>query len=457
MGYPKLGHYKVFIVVEDVMYQHLLSNVLETDDNCEVHIFDSGKESLKHLKIQPDIIFIDAAVGDVKIQQACLEIKKYNSKIEVVALLEKENHQTALKLLQQDVYDYILKNECIKTRTTFIVENITQKLSILEAIHRLGRELDDRFALDITLKNSSNSIGEILKLATKASQSTINVIINGEVGTDKTEIARRIHYNSARRLGPFVAIDLSASDEDQIVLELFGHPEERFENLNGSRRGLIEEANGGTLYLDNIDQISDKLQGKLMQLFKSERIRGAEHQQFFDRDIRYIVSTTKPLIGKVKEGDFKADLYYRLLGLSIHVKPLRERVHDIVLLATYYLNRFCEENDIPPKRLTSDAADKLMHYSFPGNLSELKAIVRLAAVLSDGEEVTEDHIQFNNTRTVRDFFRKEITMKEYKEFIVQYYLEMYDNDIPLIAKKLQIGPATIYRMRKEWRKKQITH
>ncbi|MEM1328294.1 MAG: sigma 54-interacting transcriptional regulator [Bacteroidota bacterium] len=450
MNYPALGHYEVFIVVDNPMYQHLLSNILEVDDNCEIHLFDSGKECFNALKHQPDIILVDSSVPDVKIKRFCTELKKYDSRTEIVVLLEKDDVQQGTDLVKKGAYDYILKDVHFKIRFTAILERLTEKLALLRSVRQLHRELNERFTLTPGVRNASDSINEILDLATKASQSNINAIITGETGTDKVEIAKRIHYNSARKFGPFVVVDVGTNDEDETAIELFGAEAEGIGHLTKKKKGLFEEARGGTIYIDNINLASSKLQAKLSKFFKNNQSDLSAANSEDHLDIRYIIGATKSLIGEVKNGKFREDLYYQLIGINIDVKPLRERAHDIVLLADYYLNKFCEENDILPKKITSDAVDKLINYDFPGNLSELKGIIRLAAVLSDTDEIAQDHIQFNNTRTLSDFFRKEMTMKEYKAFIVQYYLEMYDNDIPLIAQKLNIGTATIYRMKKEW-------
>jgi DNA-binding NtrC family response regulator len=164
---------------------------------------------------------------------------------------------------------------------------------------------------------------------------------------------------------------------------------------------------------------------------------------------RIIVATNKNLALEVKKGNFRQDLYYRLLGLSIELPPLRERGNDVLILAAHFARDFCEENKLPVKRITAPAMQKLRQYPFPGNIRELKSVIELAVTLSEGEQIEEEDIVFGDGEIIDISNFEELTLREYDRRIVSAFLGKYNNDVKLVAKKLDIGAATIYRMLKE--------
>jgi two-component system, NtrC family, response regulator AtoC len=168
-------------------------------------------------------------------------------------------------------------------------------------------------------------------------------------------------------------------------------------------------------------------------------------------DVRIIVATHKTLLEEVKKGTFREDLYYRLLGLPIHLPALRERGNDILLIARFILETFCRENNLPLKTLSVETQKKLTAYSYPGNVRELKAIVELAAVISDEPLISEQHVLFTSSNSLDDVLNEEATMDEYNRRILRHYLNKYDQNVLQVAEKLQIGKSTIYRMLKDGR------
>jgi DNA-binding NtrC family response regulator len=161
---------------------------------------------------------------------------------------------------------------------------------------------------------------------------------------------------------------------------------------------------------------------------------------------RIIVATHRNLLEEVQRKAFREDLYYRLIGLPINVPPLRERGNDIIILAKHFIDLFCKENNVARKTLSPEAQQKLLQYSFPGNVRELKSVVELAVVMADEEMIQPEHININTSATISDLLNKEKTLKEYEIQIIQHYLDKYDKDVLLVAKKLDIGKSTIYRM-----------
>jgi len=280
----------------------------------------------------------------------------------------------------------------------------------------------------------------------KAANSNITVSITGETGTGKEVVAKAIHYNSQRSKKPFVAVNVSAIPSELIESELFGHEKGAFTGAVNKRIGKFEEANQGTLFLDEIAEMEPAMQVKLLRVIQEReltRVGGTGTVKF---DVRIIVATHKNLEDEVKKGTFREDLYYRLIGLPLDLPPLRERSNDILLLAKHFLVEASKENKMDKKSFSKDAQDKLLKYSFPGNVRELKAMVELALILSNGDTIEASDLRISQSTSPEKFFSEEITLKEYTNRIIRHFLEKYDNNVLLVAEKLDIGKSTIYRM-----------
>jgi two-component system response regulator AtoC len=227
---------------------------------------------------------------------------------------------------------------------------------------------------------------------------------------------------------------------------LFGHEKGSFTGAVARRIGKFEEADKGTLFLDEIGELDMNLQAKLLRVLQEREITKVGSNAVTPINVRIIVATHKNLIEEVKNKTFREDLYYRLIGLPIQLPALRERANDIIILAKHFVDGFCKENKIAKKTLSSEAQQKLLNYSFPGNVRELKSIVELAVVMADEEVLLAEHINMNTTSSISSLLSKELTLKEFEIQIIQHYLDKHDRDVLLVAKKLDVGKSTLYRM-----------
>jgi DNA-binding NtrC family response regulator len=191
------------------------------------------------------------------------------------------------------------------------------------------------------------------------------------------------------------------------------------------------------------------MQVKLLRVLQEKEITRLGSSEVIKVDVRIIVATNKNLGEETARGNFREDLYYRLLGLPINLPPLCERGNDILILAKYFLDTFCLENKFPRKNLTPEAKDKLLFYRFPGNVRELKAVIELAAVMADGSQITPTDITFTATKTPTDLLDQDLTLQEYDARIIRHYLNRFDHNVIEVAKRLDVGKSTIYRMIKE--------
>jgi DNA-binding NtrC family response regulator len=283
----------------------------------------------------------------------------------------------------------------------------------------------------------------------KAVKTNITVSISGETGTGKELIAKAIHYNSKRKNKPFVAVNITAIPDTLIESELFGYEKGAFTGAMTRRIGKFEEAEGGTIFLDEIGEMDLSLQAKLLRVLQEREITRIGGNQTVKLDVRLLVATHKDLAEEVKAGKFREDLYYRLLGLPVHLPPLRERGNDVILVAKYFLDQFAKDNQLNKFKIVQEAQEKLLTYPFPGNIRELKSIVELAAVMAENGEIRPQDITFNSTARVESFLYQEMSMQEYMYRIIRHYLNKYDDNVLEVARKLDIGKSSLYRYLKE--------
>ena len=270
--------------------------------------------------------------------------------------------------------------------------------------------------------------------------------ITGETGTGKEVVAKAIHYQS-KSTGKFVAVNVAAIPSELIESELFGHEKGAFTGANSRRIGKFEEANGGTLFLDEIGEMDTNMQSKLLRVLQEREVVRLGANKPIKVNLRIITATHKNLADEVHLGNFRQDLYFRLVGLPIDIPPLHSRGADITLLANSFISSFCSDNGIENKKLGKSAEDKLLRHDFPGNVRELKALVDLAVVMSDGDEIKAEDINLHvSGQSLGTLLSKEMTLKEYNAKIVKHFIEKYDDNIVKAAKALDIGKSTIYRM-----------
>ncbi|MEL6192920.1 MAG: sigma-54 dependent transcriptional regulator, partial [Bacteroidota bacterium] len=330
-----------------------------------------------------------------------------------------------------------------------VVNNIRKNRSLRKELNTLRQEVAQKYDFSTSIIGQSQPIKKVFSLIEKAINNNITVTITGETGTGKELVAKAIHFNSKRKSNPFVPVNMAAIPKDLIESELFGHEKGAFTGANNRRIGKFEEANKGTLFLDEIGEMDITFQAKLLRALQEKEIIRIGSNKIVKTDCRIIVATNRNLIDEVKKGNFREDLYYRLFGLPVELPPLRERGKDIILLAKYFIESFCKDNELPNFTLTPAAQKKLLAYSYPGNIRELKSIVELAAVMTNEDDIDEDVITFSTSDPLPDALSEEMTLKQYTHRIISIYLKKYDDNIKLVADKLDIGQSTIYRMIKE--------
>jgi DNA-binding NtrC family response regulator len=441
--------FKIFVVEDSEWYNRLLVHTLSLNPDYEIKSFFNGKDFLNSLFESPDIVTLDYRLPDFTGLDILKRIREENTDVQVVLISEQDDIDTVVNLLKMGAYDYISKSEDIKDRLLNTVKNIRNGIGLKREITTLRREVQKKYSFRESILGESTAIKTVYDLIEKALSTNITVIVSGETGTGKELVAKAIHYNSKRKDKSFVTVNVAAIPSELIESELFGHEKGAFTGAVYRRIGRFEEADGGTLFLDEISEMELNLQAKLLRVLQEKEIVRIGSNKPVKTDCRIVVATNKNLKEEVKKGNFREDLFYRLLGLPIDLPPLRDRENDILILARYFIGKFCDENNIPLKRLSVQSQKKLMGYPFPGNVRELKSIVELAATLSANDEIEPSDLVVDRGDPLSEVASDNLTLREYEIKIIKATLKKNNNDIRLAAEKLDIGISTIYRILKE--------
>ncbi|BDC99366.1 sigma-54 dependent transcriptional regulator [Persicobacter psychrovividus] len=439
----------IFIVEDDLSYSVFLSHILSLNPDYELKIFHTGTELINHLNEKPDLITLDYSLPDMDGEHILNTIKSQLPDVPVIIISGQEDVKTAVSLLRKGAYDYLPKDGETKDRLWHVVRHALDGASLKAEVENLRREVANKYEFERTIIGNSPAIHKLFKLLEKAVKTNITVSITGETGTGKELVAKAIHFNSNRRSKPFVPVNIAAIPKELIESELFGHEKGAFTGAFNKRIGKFEEAHGGSIFLDEIGEMDLNLQAKLLRVIQEREVVKIGGNLVQKIEVRIIVATHRNLAQMVKDGEFREDLYYRLLGLPVMLPPLRDRDNDVLMIAKHFLDHFVHENQMDPMFLSEQAKSKLLQYRFPGNVRELKSVIELAAVLAAGSEITAEEIRFNSVLRDDNLIAEEMTLKDYTFKIITHFLEKYDHNVMLVAEKLDIGKSTIYRYIKE--------
>ncbi len=437
---------KIFVLEDDLWYGTMLEHYLSLNPDYQVQRFETEKDFYQKLHENPDVVTLDYSLTEGDGGKVLRRIKEYNPEIEVIMISGQEDISTAVELLKSGAFDYIVKDDDTKDRLWNVLIHLQEIKGLKKEVETLKNELKKSFDFSKVIIGQSEAIKKVFNLIEKAARTNITVSITGETGTGKEMVAKAIHYNSPRHKYPFVAINVAAIPSELLESELFGHEKGAFTGAAEKRIGKFEEAHKGTIFLDEIGEMDMHLQSKLLRVIQEREVTRIGGNSVIPIDVRIIVATNKNLLAEVNNKMFREDLYYRLLGLPIELPPLRERGNDILILAKHFIQSFCSENRMSVKTLSNSAMYKLKSYNYPGNVRELKSLMELACVMSDDEVINDDNINLESNSNFGNLLNKETTLREYEIQIIQYFLNKYDQDVLGVAKKLDIGKSTIYRM-----------
>jgi len=386
---------KIFVVEDDPIFSRVLKFKLEEEGNYEVMMFTTGEEFLKNLDLAPDIVTIDYNLPGVKGIELLKKIVAYNKDITPIILSAQEEVEVVVQAYKNGAKDYIVKKDNAIVELMNSIANFNTQVNLKKEVEDLKDLIVDREKY-LTFIGESKPVLSVLRLVQKIEKTNMMVLITGESGTGKEVISRIIHLNSLRRREAFIPVNMAAIPPDLIESELFGHEKGAFTGADSKRIGKFEEANKGTIFLDEIGEMDMTLQTNLLRVLQESTICRVGSNKEIHLDVRVLAATNKNLGQLVKEGKFREDLFFRLQGFLIHLPPLRERGNDVLMLAKHFLREFCKNNRLPEKTFSKDSLEAMLEHRWPGNVRELKATVERTAIISDSNVITSEDFIFSD-------------------------------------------------------------
>jgi DNA-binding NtrC family response regulator len=361
------------------------------EEGYEIETALSGKEAFEKMKVSPfDIVITDLKMPGIDGMEVLRTFRKEYPDSIIIMITGFSTVETAVEAMKLGAFDYIPKPFTPDEVTIVVKKAIEKKSLMLENIY-LRQELQEKYGFH-NIVGKSKKIQEIYRIIAKVATTDSTVLIYGQSGTGKELIARAIHFNSPRREKQFVPVDCAVLSENLLESELFGHVRGSFTGAVTTKPGLFEVADGGTVFLDEVGNISLSIQAKLLRVLQEREFTPVGGTKAKKVDIRLIAATNKDLEKMIKEETFREDLYYRLNIVPIYLPTLKERQEDIPLLAVHFLKKYAEEMGKTIKGFTPEAMEKLIRYPWPGNVRELENVTERTVVMIDDEMVRVEHL-----------------------------------------------------------------
>ena len=385
---------RILIVDDEESLVYVLKKLLE--DEFIIDTATDGEKAISYIQQNEYFaVFLDIRIPKINGMEVLSYTKKLPYKPNVIIMTAQNTMINAIDAMKKGAYDYITK--------PFELDEIVGIINKIkkDEYSKTGEGLRSDDFLDTLLVGKSKTMQEVFKTIGKLSHNNLTVLILGESGTGKELVARAIHLNSIRSDKPFVVVNTPSVPSELLESELFGHEKGSYTGANEKREGKFVQANGGTIFLDEIGDMPLNLQAKLLRVLQEKEVEHIGSNKPIKIDVRIIAATNKNLKTMIKDSKFREDLYYRLNVIEITLPPLRERKSDIPILANFFIKKFAKELFIPEKQLNEDALVYLQSYNFPGNIRELENAIRRAMVMSPSSILTpEDFKEISNTGNI---------------------------------------------------------
>ena len=444
---------RILIVEDEAPMCELLLSVF-SEKGYDVEACQNGEAAVIRLEERDyALVITDIKLPGMSGLELLARIRVDWPDVAVVIMTAFSSISSAVEAMKLGAEDYIGKPFQLD-ELAITVEKALERRSLRREVRELRAEVRDRY-------NFSNIVGrskpmqqlfEIIKRI--AARRDASALITGSTGTGKELVARAIHYNSDRKSAPFVPIDCSAIPETLLESELFGHQKGAFTGAHETRRGLIEEAHGGTVFLDEINTLSQNLQVKLLRVLQERVVRRVGGRESISVDIRLVSASGQDLEGSVKRGEFRQDLFYRLNVVPVRLPDLKDRREDIPLLAHHFLQQFAQQQGDAPRRFSSEAMRILMAHSWPGNVRELENAVEHALTMGADETLTPEDLPDGVTAPERDVVEEalfdSVSLEEIERRYILRVLEKMEGHQLKTAHVLGIDRRTLYRRLKQY-------
>lgn len=375
----------ILVIDDEPGIRSIIKDVLN-DEGYDVFLAEDGFKGISIIKKNPiDLVILDVWLPNMGGIEVLEKIKQDFSDIEVIIISGHANINIAVKAVKMGAFDFLEKPLSLDKIIT-VVRNALK----LEDLKKENRNLRSNIFMEDKMIGSSSNMQNIFSLINKSANSDARILIFGENGTGKELVARSIHMKSKRQTGPFIEVNCAAIPDNLIESELFGHERGAFTNAYNLRKGKFELAHKGTIFLDEVADLSLNAQAKVLRAIQELVITRIGGEETISVDVRLIAATNKDIEQEIKSGNFREDLYFRLNVIPIHVPPLRERREDINELVDYFMEKFKMTIDQEPKKITREAIKSLKSYDWPGNIRELKNFIERINIMVKEKEIQAD-------------------------------------------------------------------
>ena len=373
---------RILVADDEESMRWVLSKALKRK-GFAVDLAVDGRQALTLIQENTyDLAILDIKMPGINGLDLLEKVREQKKELLVVIMTAEASMKNAVEAMKRGAYDYITKPFDLDVIDA-IIEKVSRAREVAGQVSLLKQELKERYQVEKNIIGNSPAMREVYKTIGKVAGSDVTVLVQGESGTGKELVARAVHFNSGRLGKPFVAINCAAIPRELLESELFGSEKGAFTGAVERKLGKFEQANHGTLFLDEIGDMPLDLQAKILRVLQEREVTRTGGNQSIPVDVRIVAATNQELIEKVRQKEFREDLYYRLNVVPINLVPLRERREDIPLLVQYFLGRVCAEMDVLPKQCSDEAMSLLSSYSWPGNVRELENTIKRAVILSN--------------------------------------------------------------------------
>lgn len=439
----------ILIVDDDQEMRDLLKDILE-DHGYQVAVVREGREALDHLEHDEYLVVLtDLRMKGIDGVELLHELVQHHPACNTIMMTAFGTVESAVDAMKQGAFDYLTKP--IKTDELLVtVEKALREASLRREVARLRKQVNREYAFDQII-GKSKPMREVFALIRRVADSQANILMTGESGTGKELVAKAIHFNSSRKDAPFIPVNCAAIPEQLLESELFGHVKGAFTDARSDKRGLFEEAQNGTLLLDEISEMPMLLQAKLLRAVQEREIRRVGATQSISVNVRIIAATNLVLAEEVEARRFREDLYYRLNVIEIRLPSLRERKEDIPLLCNMLLHKMASAMGKPSMGITESALGLLIHYHWPGNVRELENVIERAVTLAPGDIVTVEALPATireataEGRLIEEGRERSLSMQEVERMYIKMILEKTRGNKLQAAQILKIDRKTLYR------------
>ncbi|MBD3183497.1 response regulator [Candidatus Poribacteria bacterium] len=444
----------ILIIDDEKEIQNSLSAILQ-DDGYNTLTAGTGKDGLRIIQEEPvNLILLDLFLPDTDGVEVLRQIKSIDSSLAVIMISGNATVEAAVESTKLGAYYFIEKPFEPIERIDYMLLTIKRALEH-QQLQRENLALKKKESSKYTMVGKSPAIMRLYDQISKAAPSKGRVLITGENGSGKELVARAIHQQSKRASKPFVEVNCAAIPQELIESEIFGHEKGSFTGASRRQIGKFELSNGGTIFLDEIGDMSLTAQAKVLRALEEEKIQRIGGTGTIDLDVRVIAATNKNLEEEIEKGNFRQDLFYRLNVIPIVVPPLRERKEDIPLLVNHFVHQFCSENGKPVKELEPEAINILKQHDWPGNVRELRNIAERLVIMVDSDTIAAANVLSAvhiNTHTPYSEGPKSLRdmVDEYEKNIVVMELDATDHNVSQTAKNLNVDRANLYRKLRSW-------